>query len=104
MKRLKRKHARLFWALLGAFLGLEGAGWCLHLAGEELWRPALLNLSSWFAILGFLPFLMACWVWRRLLRCPNCQDRGRSSSVRLNPKKTDCCKSCNQPILFDDQE
>lgn len=103
MKRLKRKYARLFWVLIGAFLGLEGLGWCFHLAGERLLRSTFLNLSSWMVILGFLPFLAVCWVWRRLLRCPNCRDRGRSSSVRLNRARTDSCKSCGRPILFDDQ-
>ena len=88
--------------MLGLFLGLEGLGWCFRAAGGgHAW---LLELSSWLGILGFLPFLTACWLWRRLLRCPNCHDRGRSGSARLNPKKTDCCKSCGRPILFDDQE
>lgn len=103
MQRLKRKHARIFWALVMCFLSLEGLGWCLRTAGERLWDPRLLELSSWLGILGFLPFLASCWIWRRRLRCPNCHDRGRSGSVRLNRLKTDCCKSCGRPILFDDQ-
>ena len=101
MQRLKRKHAKLFWALFWVFWGLEGAAWALRLAGEE--HPWLLAAASWITILAFLPLLGAGVIWRRRLQCPNCRDRGRSGSVRLNPKKTDCCKSCGQPILFDDQ-
>lgn len=103
MQRLKRKHARLFWVLLGTFLVLEGLGWCVQAAGEKTGNFRFLELSSWMGILGFVPFLVSCWIWRRLLRCPNCEDRGRSSSVRLNPMKTDSCKSCGNQILFDDQ-
>ena len=100
MERLKRKHARIFWGLTGTFLSMEGLGWCLRTVGGSPW---LLELSSWIGILGFLPFFASCWVWRCRRRCPNCRDRGRSSSVRLNRLKTDSCKSCGSPILFDDQ-
>ncbi len=100
---LKRKHARIFWALVCGFLGLESLGWCLRLAAEKCSLLSLLDFAHWSVILGVLPFLAACWVWRRLLLCPNCHDRGRSGSVRLSKTKTDRCKSCGKPILFDDQ-
>jgi len=101
MQRLKRKYAKLFWALFWVFWGLEAAAWALRLAGENY--PGLLAAASWITILAFLPLLGAGLLWRFCLQCPNCRDRGRSGSVRPNPKKTDCCKSCGQPILFDDQ-
>ena len=101
MRTLKRKHARLFWVLFWAFWGLEGAAWALRLAGEN--HPGLLDAASWITILAFLPLAGAGLLWRFCLQCPNCRDRGRSGSVRLNRDKRDCCKSCGQPILFDDQ-
>lgn len=101
MKRLKRRDARLFWGLFLAFWVLEIAAWALRLAGES--RPGLLNAASWITALAFLPLLGAAILWRCRLRCPNCRSRDRTSSARLNPRKTDTCKGCGQPILFDDQ-
>ena len=101
MKRLKRVHARLFWGLFGAFWVLEIGAWLLRQTGEG--RPGLLNAASWVTPLAFLPLLGAVVLWRCCLRCPNCRSRDRSSSARLNPRKTDTCKGCGQPILFDDQ-
>ena len=99
MRKLKRKHARLFWGLFWTFWGLEGAAWVLRLAGGE----RLLAAASWIAPLAFLPLAGAGLLWRFRLQCPNCCDRSRSGSVRLNLRKTDRCKSCGRPILFDDQ-
>lgn len=102
MKRLKRRDAKWFWVLFLAFWVLEIAAWGLRLAGEG--RPGILNAVSWLTALAFLPLLGAAVLWRFRLRCPNCRSRDRTSSARLNPKKTDTCKGCGQPILFDDQE
>lgn len=102
VKRLKRRDARLFWVLFLAFWVLEIAAWALRLAGEG--RPGLLSAASWITVLAFLPLLGATALWCLRLRCPNCRSRDRSSSARLNPRKTDTCKGCGQPILFNDQE
>ena len=102
MKRLKRAHAKLFWGLFGAFWVLEIVAWALRLTGEG--HPGLLNVASWITPLAFFPLLGATILWRCCLRCPNCRSRDRSSSARLNKKKTDTCKGCGNPILFDDQE
>ena len=102
MQRLKRKDAKGFWVLFWAFWGLEGTAWVLRLAGEN--HSGILDAASWIRILAFLPLRGAGLLWRFRLQCPNCHDRGRSGSVRLNPRKRDRCKSCGQAILFDDQE
>lgn len=99
MKTLKRKHARLFWGLFGAFFILELLGWGLRFAAA----PWLLEAGGWAGIVGFVPLAAAGLVWRRFLQCPNCGKWEGSGSARLNPKKTDCCKNCGKPILFDDQ-
>ena len=73
MQRLKRKHAKLFWALFWVFWGLEGAAWALRLAGEE--HPWLLAAASWITILAFLHLLGAGVIWRRRLQCPGVWGR-----------------------------
>jgi len=103
VKTLKRKHVRAFWTLIWTGAGLEWAAMILELIGERRLRSWMTDLAPGLALLGLALLLAAVAVLRRCLLCPNCRSRRRSASVRLGNRKTDCCRSCGTPILFDDE-
>ena len=92
--KLKRKHARIVWALVAVTI--------LSLWGAILFaKSAFLVGIQVFAILAVVSCVLAFYLRLRWFICPHCEEGIAPPQLRAG--KRHYCVRCGKPFIYDDE-